>query len=112
MAWFRQQFTRVGVYAAHPAAFALVVAYGLAWIVYSPSTFDWHAIATLVTLMIALLIQRTEHRDTQAIHAKLDELLRSDPGAKTELAALDEAEPEDIEKFRKVVRSDEEGSKS
>ena len=30
-----------------------------------------------------------EHRDTQAIQAKLDELLRSDPKAKTELAQLE-----------------------
>jgi low affinity Fe/Cu permease len=33
---------------------------------------------TLATWAMTLLIQRTEHRDTQAIHAKLDELLRSE----------------------------------
>jgi low affinity Fe/Cu permease len=47
-----------------------------------------------------LFIQRSEHRDTQAIHAKLDELLRSDPKAETELARLDNEEPEQIEEVR------------
>jgi low affinity Fe/Cu permease len=51
--------------------------------------------------MMTLFIQRSEHRDTQAIHAKLDELLRSDPKAKTELAQLDEEELEDIEAMRR-----------
>jgi low affinity Fe/Cu permease len=37
----------------------------------------------------------------QAIHAKLDELLRSEPEAQTNLAKLDDEEPEDIEKFRR-----------
>jgi low affinity Fe/Cu permease len=47
-----------------------------------------------------LFIQRAEHRDTQAIHAKLDELLRTDPRAQTDLAHLDKREPEDIEQYR------------
>jgi low affinity Fe/Cu permease len=49
---------------------------------------------------MALFIQRSEHRDTQAIHAKLDELLRANGEAKDELAKLDEKEPEQIEAFR------------
>ena len=51
--------------------------------------------------MMTLFIQRSEHRDTQAIHAKLDELLRSDPEARTELAQLDDEEPEEIEAMRR-----------
>jgi low affinity Fe/Cu permease len=36
---------------------------------------------------MTLIIQRAEHRDTQAIHAKLDELLRAEGGARNELSA-------------------------
>ena len=43
----------------------------------SPETFGWAAIATLATWLMTLFINRTEHRDTQALHAKLDELLRT-----------------------------------
>jgi low affinity Fe/Cu permease len=85
---------------AHPAAFFVVLAFTLLWFVFDRATFDWHAGTTLATLVMTLFIQRSEHRDTQAIHAKLDELLRSDPGAQTELARLDDEEPEDIENLR------------
>jgi hypothetical protein len=38
--------------------------------IFDPSSFDWHAIATMATWFMTLIIQRAEHRDTQAIHAK------------------------------------------
>jgi low affinity Fe/Cu permease len=41
---------------------------------------------------MTLIIQRAEHRDTQAIHAKLDELLRAEGRARSELAQLDDEE--------------------
>ena len=53
-----------------------------------------------------LLIQRAEHRDTQAIHAKLDELLSADQRARTAVAHVDDKEPEEIERFRKQERAD------
>jgi low affinity Fe/Cu permease len=68
----------------------------------SPRTFDWQAIATLATWIMTLFIQRAEHRDTQAIHAKLDELLRTHDSARTELSALDTKESEEIMQHRKV----------
>lgn len=100
MDWLRHHFTRLGVLIAHPAALFVVLAYTLIWLVFDRGSFDWHAVATLATLLMTLFIQRSEHRDTQAIHAKLDELLRTDPDAETDLAKLDDEEPEDIEKVR------------
>jgi low affinity Fe/Cu permease len=40
------------------------------------------------------------HRDTQAIHAKLDELLRVEGRARSELTELDDEEPEVIKERR------------
>jgi low affinity Fe/Cu permease len=37
---------------------------------------DWHAIATLATVLMTFFIQRAAHRDIQALHAKIDVLLR------------------------------------
>jgi low affinity Fe/Cu permease len=48
-----------------------------------------------------VFIQRAAHRDTQAIHAKLDHLLEKLESADGSLAGLDRMQPEDIEKFRK-----------
>ena len=47
---------------------------------------------------MTLFIQ--QHRDTQAIHAKLDELLRAVGKANSDLAMLDQREPEEIEAHR------------
>jgi low affinity Fe/Cu permease len=97
---FRRTLTRLGELTAHPAAFAIVVVYGALWIVFQRDSFDWHGVATLATWMMTLFITRTEHRDTQAIHAKLDELLRSHGPARSDLAALDKNEPEQIIEHR------------
>jgi low affinity Fe/Cu permease len=49
---------------------------------------------------MTLFIQRAEHRDTQAIHAKLDELLRAEDRARNEFTVMDQKEPEEIERHR------------
>lgn len=93
--------TMIGVATARPAAFLIVPLYAIAWAYFEPATFDWHAIAVLAAWGMTFLIQRAAHRDTQAIHAKLDELLREDPDARSELEHMDEEEPEDIEQHRR-----------
>ena len=70
-----------------------------------PETFGWHEAATIATLFMALFIHRATHRDTQALHAKVDELLRSDASARTELAGEDDKEPEEIERKRALERT-------
>jgi low affinity Fe/Cu permease len=79
---------------------AVVIAgvYEAAWFTFGD--LNWHAVATLATWLMTLVIQRAEYRDTQAIHAKLDELLRVDKEVRSELTGLDHEEPEDIEKRR------------
>ena len=103
----RQLLTHLGTLAAHPLAFVIVAVYAVLWALFEPSGLDWHGIATLATWSMTLLIQRSEHRDTQAIHAKLDELLRAQKDARTNLTQIDEQQPEDIERFRKEERKNE-----
>jgi low affinity Fe/Cu permease len=100
----RHSLTRLGELTAHPAAFGIVVVYGVGWLISSPETFGWGAIATLATWMMTLFISRTEHRDTQAIHAKIDELLRAHSNARTDLARLDEQDVEEIAAHRLRAR--------
>ena len=99
--------TKFGVLSANPLAFLTVVAYALIWIIFAPDTLEWHGIATLATWMMTIFIQRSEHRDTQAIHAKLDDLLRANKNARSDLASIDEEEPETIENFRESRNSDQ-----
>jgi low affinity Fe/Cu permease len=85
---------------AHPAAFVVLIGYVGIWLVLSPKSFDWQSVATVGTWLMTLFIQRAEHRDTLAIHAKLDELLRVEGRARSELTPLDDEEPETIAQHR------------
>jgi low affinity Fe/Cu permease len=96
----RHWTTNVGQAAGHPVAFVVVVVYALAWLVFDLATFDRNAVATLAVFAMTLFIQRANRRDNLALHAKLDELLRVDHAARTELTRLDEEEPEVIERHR------------
>lgn len=106
----RKLLTWLGVLTAHPLAFLVTLAYACFWFVVDRSTFDLHGIATLATWFMTLLIQRAEHRDTQAIHAKLDELLRAQDNARTSLTTIDRMQPEEIEKIRSTSAQDSQAS--
>ncbi|MBR0800953.1 low affinity iron permease family protein [Bradyrhizobium jicamae] len=97
----RQILTTAGKWLASPWAFAAVGVYTVLWLIFDRASLNWHALATIVTLLMTLSIQRAEHRDTQAIHAKLDELLRVNEDARDNLINIDDKEPEDVEKVRK-----------
>jgi hypothetical protein len=58
-----------------PGCLCGFVIYGAPWM-FLGEGLKWHSIATLATWGMTLVIQRAEHRDTQAIHAKLDEQRR------------------------------------
>ena len=96
----RHWTTFVGQAAGHPAAFVVVIAYALLWLTFDRATFDWNAVATLAVFLMTLFIQRANRRDNLALHAKLDELLRVDNAARSELTQLDEQEPEVIARHR------------
>jgi low affinity Fe/Cu permease len=101
----RRWLTNLGVLTARPAAFGIFAAYVLAWLWFSPDTMEWHSIATLATWFMTLVIQRAEHRDTQALHVKLDELLRIHSKARNELTRVDEEDAEEVEQERERVRA-------
>jgi hypothetical protein len=101
----RHALTRVGEFTTHPLAFTVVAIYAVAWVLISPETFGWAAIATLATWLMTLFINRAEHRDTQALHAKLDELLRTHK-------ELGPTSPCSMIKTSKILRSIASGSAS
>ena len=103
----RRSLTQLGVLAAHPLAFLIVATYGVVWLIFDRENFGWHGFAVLATWFMTLLIQRAEHRDTQAIQAKLDELLHAHSRASNELTHIDEKEPEDIARQRARARKDD-----
>ena len=96
-----QEFlTNAGTWLSRPWVVGVVLLYAVLWLIFDPAHFGWHGVAIIATLLMTLFIQRSEHRDTQAIHAKLDELLRANGEARNQLTHLDDKEPEQVEAFR------------
>jgi low affinity Fe/Cu permease len=91
-----------------PWAFILACGVVLAWAVTGP-LFGWsdtwqlviNTGTTIVTFLMVFLIQNTQNRDAQALHLKLDELIRADHGARNTLIDLEESSDEDIERLHK-----------
>jgi low affinity Fe/Cu permease len=97
--------TAAGTWMARPAAFGFVIVYVALWAIFDRESFNFHGAVALITLCMTLFIQRSEHRDTQAIQAKLDELLRTESDAHQGLTHLDDQEPEQIEAHREKARA-------
>jgi low affinity Fe/Cu permease len=104
--WVQRFLTIAGTWLSRPLAVGVVLVYTILWLALEPGSFGWHGAATIATLLMTLFIQRAEHRDTQAIHAKLDELLRVHGDARDGLTNLDERQPEQIEAFRNRTREE------
>jgi low affinity Fe/Cu permease len=55
---------------------------------------------TIVTFLMVFLIQNTQNRDSEAIHLKLDELIRAVTTARTSMVDLEELSDEQLERMR------------
>ena len=59
---------------------------------------------TIVTFLMVFLIQNTQNRDNQAIHLKLDELIRAVGGARNKLVCLEDFSDEQLKRLHEEFR--------
>ncbi|MDO9709933.1 low affinity iron permease family protein [Paracraurococcus lichenis] len=59
---------------------------------------------TIITFLMVFLIQHAQNRDTQAIHVKLNELIRATHGAHNRLIALEDQSEEELAAAREEMR--------
>jgi low affinity Fe/Cu permease len=55
---------------------------------------------TIVTFLMVFLIQNTQNRDSEALHIKIDELIRAIAPAQNSLLDLENLEEEELDKIR------------
>lgn len=105
--WFTRLANRVAHEAGRPRtsvlAAGVVVAWGLCGPLFGYSD-TWQLVintsTTIVTFLMVFIIQNTQTRDTQAMHVKLDELIRATQGAENALLDLEELDQDDLDRIR------------
>jgi low affinity Fe/Cu permease len=106
-AWFTRFARWTSCHAGRPSAFLGAVLVIIVWAVTGPIfhySDTWQLVintgTTIVTFLMVFLIQNTQNRDSQALHVKLDELIRAKKGARNSFLDLDELSDEELEKIR------------
>lgn len=105
------RFTRFAKWTARtagrPPTFILAVLVIVAWAVSGPIfhySDTWQLVintgTTIVTFLMVFLIQNTQNRDSEAIHVKLDELIRTIEGAHNVLLDLEDLDENELVKIR------------
>ena len=93
--------------AGQPVVFALAAAIILLWLVTGPLfgfSDTWQLVVntgtTIITFLMVFLIQNTQNRDAEAMHIKMDELIRAIEGAHNALLNLEDLDEEELDEIR------------
>jgi low affinity Fe/Cu permease len=93
-----------GRHTAFLAAIAVVAIWGLTGPYFRYSD-TWQLVintgTTVITFLMVFLIQNTQNRDSEAMHLKMDELIRAIEGAHNALLDLEDLEEKDLDEIRK-----------
>jgi low affinity Fe/Cu permease len=107
--WFTRLAQRTARITGQPLTFLLAVLVIATWAITGPIfhfSDTWQLVVntgtTIVTFLMVFLIQSTQNRDAEAVHIKLDELLRISPGAHNVLMDLEELEEHELNRIRAV----------
>jgi low affinity Fe/Cu permease len=98
--WIERQLGRSTTFAL---AFLSIVLWGVSGPFFGWSD-TWQLVintgTTIVTFLMVFVIQNTQNRDTQALHLKLDELIRVSTTARNSLMGLEEKSELEVEKVK------------
>jgi low affinity Fe/Cu permease len=103
--------SRISAYAGKAVTFLLAILIIVVWGATGPLfhfSDTWQLVVntgtTIVTFLMVFLIQNSQNRDSAALQAKLDELLRAVEGARQhDFVGVEHLTDDQIEKIREVV---------
>jgi low affinity Fe/Cu permease len=101
--WVEHQVGRSATFAL---AFSSIVLWGVTGPFFGWSD-TWQLVintgTTIVTFLMVFVIQNTQNRDTQALHLKLDELIRVNTAAQNSLMGLEEKSESEVEDIKSAI---------
>jgi low affinity Fe/Cu permease len=111
---FRKLAHRTSAAAGSSWTFTLAILIVAVWAVSGPIfhfSDTWQLVintgTTIVTFLMVFLIQNTQNRDAQALHLKLDELIRAVHGARQEVFVdLEEKSDEELKRVKQEIESE------
>src|SRR6201747_446253 len=96
-----------GSSAAFFTAIAVIVIWGITGPVFKYSD-TWQLIintgTTIVTFLMVFLIQKSQNKDSKAIHLKLNELLASHQGASNRMVDIEDLTEKELDQIHKYYR--------
>jgi low affinity Fe/Cu permease len=94
-----------------PAAFMVAIGSLVIWALTGPAfgySDTWQLIintgTTIVTFLVVFMIQNTQNRDSQAIHVKLDELIRATKTARNTIINIEDVPDAELARLRREMR--------
>jgi low affinity Fe/Cu permease len=93
------------------AAFLTAIAIIVIWLVTGPVfkySDTWQLVintgTTIVTFLMVFLIQKSQNKDSKAIHLKLNELLASHEGTSNRMVSIEDLTEEELDRLYKFYR--------
>jgi low affinity Fe/Cu permease len=106
--WFSRFACSTAQIVGHPYMFLLAVVVLVIWAASGPFfhfSDTWQLIintgTTIITFLVVFLIQNTQNRDANALHLKLDELIRSHHPANDDLIVIQKLSDEELDQLEK-----------
>jgi low affinity Fe/Cu permease len=107
---FRKFSSHASRWVGSPYAFAIAVIVVVIWGCSGPAfgySDTWQLVintsTTIVTFLMVFLIQNTQNRDTQEIHLKLDELIRSNRHARNRMIDLEQMSDQELQMLHQEI---------
>lgn len=117
MRWFTTFSKETSKIVGHPIAFIVAILVVVVWALSGPVfgfSDTWQLVVntgtTIITFLMVFLIQNTQNRDTEALHLKLDELIRSHRPARNKYVNLEDLSTEELDELKKLFEEIEDSS--